>query len=354
MQRFLRPGFKAPGLSPGTLIHVGERRVEKVAISYLDYGEHELREGAIHDLEECKALRETPGVSWIDVNGIHDVTVIGQLGACFGLHDLLLEDILNTGQRPKAEDHGDYIYVVVKMLSYDDDTNEIASEQVSIILGSDFVISFQEREADVFDPVRERIRSTRGRIRGSGSDYLAYALVDSIVDNYFIMLEKIGEELEEVEEKLLRKPDPKITQDLHRLRRELIFLRKSVWPLREAINSLEHSESPLIHESTRIFLRDVYDHTIQIVETIESYREIASGMLDLYLSLMSNRMNEIMKVLTIIATIFIPLTLFSGIYGMNFKYMPELEWRWGYPAALGLMAMIASAMLFFFRRKKWL
>jgi magnesium transporter len=290
----------------------------------------------------------------MNVDGLHQVEILEKLGECYGLHPLVLEDILNTDQRPKMEDYGEYIYIVLKALDYNDKSNEIETEQISLILGSNFVFSFQEREGDTFDPIRERIRNGKGRIRSMGADYLAYALVDSIVDNYFIILEKLGEKIEFLEDKLVSHPTPETLQTIHHLRREMIFLRKAVWPLREVINSLERGESSLVKESTRLYLRDVYDHTIQTIDTIETYRDMVSGMLDIYLSSVSNRLNSVMKVLTIIATIFMPLTFLAGVYGMNFKYMPELGWRWGYPLIWLIMVGIGVLMLIFFRKKKWL
>jgi magnesium transporter len=265
-----------------------------------------------------------------------------------------LEDILNTEQRPKMEEFGDYLYFVLKMLYPGENNDEIEAEQISIILGSNFVISFQEHEGDVFNAVRERIRKNKGRVRKSGADYLAYALMDSIVDNYFLILEQIGERIEATEQQLTENPTPETLHAIRDLKREMIFLRKSVWPLREVISNLERCESPLIHESLGAYLRDVYDHTIQIIDTVESLRDMISGLLDVYLSSISNRMNEVMKVLTIFASIFIPLTFVAGVYGMNFKFMPELEWGWGYFAVLCVMALTAGTLLVYFRRKKWL
>jgi len=288
------------------------------------------------------------------LDGIHQLDNIEKIGEHFKIHPLVLEDIMNTGQRPKMEDFNDYLFIVLKMLSYDEEENETKTEQVSLILSSKFVISFQESEGDVFDPVRERIRSDRGRIRKMGVDYLAYSLIDAIVDNYFMVLEKIGEKIEDIEDELVKNPTPEVLHTIHRLKRELIFLRKSVWPLREVISRLERWESPLIDKSIDIYLRDVYDHTIQVIDALETFRDMLSGMLDIYLSSISNRMNEVMKVLTIIATIFIPLTLISSIYGMNFKYMPELDWFWGYPLVYTVMLAVSAVMLIYFRRKKWL
>ena len=280
--------------------------------------------------------------------------IIEKIGNHFNIHPLILEDIVNTGQRPKMEDFIDYIFIVLKMLYYDEKENETKAEQVSLILGSNFVISFQESEGDVFDTIRKRIRSDRGRIRRMGADYLAYALIDAIVDNYFIILEKLGEKIEDIEDELVTNPAPATLQAIHDLKREMIFLRKSVWPLREVVSRLERWESPLINKSLDIYLRDVYDHTIQVIDSIETFRDMLSGLFDIYLSSVSNRMNEIMKVLTIIATIAIPLTVITGIYGMNFQSMPELQWWWSYPIVLLVMLTLGILMIIYFRRKKWM
>jgi magnesium transporter len=345
---------KKAGLPPGTLVHIGEKKLEAVRITVIDYDEQNFQEKQVATVEECFAFKRTPTVSWINIDGIHDASIIEKLGEHFDLHPLVLEDILATGQRPKYEDYDNYIYTVLKMLSYDDKDEMIRSEQVSLVLGSNFVISFQESVGDVFEQIRDRLRNDKGRIRKMASDYLAYALIDAVVDGYFVILEKLGEKIEYMEERLVAEPTNKTVQQIHSVKRELVFLRRSVWPLRELINGLEKTESSLIKKSTDVYLRDVYDHTIQVIDTVETFRDMVSGMLDIYLSSLSNRMNAVMKVLTIIATIFIPLTFISGVYGMNFKYMPELEWRWGYAAVLLVMAAVAVIMLIYFKKKKWL
>ncbi|MFX1465892.1 MAG: magnesium/cobalt transporter CorA [Promethearchaeota archaeon] len=348
----LRKRSKKAGLPPGTPVHVGEKRVEKIKISYFDYDETQFQEKEVKTIEECFPFKDTPTVTWINIDGIHEVEIIEKLGNHFEIHPLILEDILNTEQRPKIDDFESYIFVVLKMLYYEE--NEIKIEQISLILGSNFVISFQEQPTDVFDPIRERIRNLVGRIRKQGSDYLAYTLLDTTVDNYFIILEKVGETIEFLEEELVENPTPETLHQLHKLKREMIALRKSVWPLREVISRLERLENPLIRESTDIYLRDVYDHTIQVIDAVETYRDMLSGMFDIYLSSISNKMNEVMKVLTIIATIFIPLTLIAGIYGMNFMFMPELDWQFGYPFTLLMMFALGLVMTIYFRMKKWL
>ena len=342
------------GLPPGTLVHIGERKAEKVKIRIIDYDQKNFQGREVEKVEECFPFKDKPTVTWINIDGLQEVGIVEKIGAHFGIHPLVLEDILHTGQRPKAEDLGDYLFIVLKMVYHDENEDEITSEQVSLILGPNYIISFQEREGDIFNPIRERIRNSKGRVRKMGSDYLAYALLDAIVDHYFVVLEKLGETIESLEEELVTNPTPETLHTIHKLKSNMIFLRKSVWPLREVIAALERGESPLIEKSTEIYLRDVYDHTIQVIDTIETYRDMVSGMLDIYLSSLSHRMNEVMKVLTIIATIFIPLTFIAGIYGMNFKYMPELEWHWGYFVALLIMAVIVVSMVFYFRNKRWI
>jgi magnesium transporter len=353
MLRLINRLSEKTGLPPGALVHIGDKKAEKVEITIIEYDEAQFQEREVETIEECFPLGDKPAVKWIDVDGLHEVEILERLGDCFGFHPLVLEDILNTGQRPKMEDLGEYVFVVLRMLSSDANSG-VDSEQVSILLGPDFVVSLQEREGDVFDPIRERIRTGRGRVRRKGADYLAYTLLDAVVDRYFIVLEQLGDRIELLEDELVTRPTTETLQAIHDLKSEMIFLRKSVWPLREAISGLERGESSLIQESTGIYLRDLYDHTIQVIDTVETLRDMVSGMLDIYLSSVSNRMNEVMKVLTIIATIFIPLTLVVGIYGMNFQYMPELAWRWGYPMVWAVMAVIGALMLAYFRRQRWL
>jgi magnesium transporter len=354
MQRLIKKRSHKAGLPPGTLVLVGERKAEKVKIRIFDYDEAQFEEKEAKTIEESFPFKDEPTVTWINIDGLHEVEIIEKLGSHFGLHPLLLEDVLHTDQRPKMEDYGDYIFVVLKMLYPGENRDEIEAEQVSLIFGSNFVISLQEREGDVFNPVRDRIRKSKGRIRKTGSDYLAYALLDAIVDNYFLILESVGEKIEDTEQQLATNPSPETLQYIRELKNEMIFLRKSIWPLRELINALERCESTLIHESTGAYLRDVYDHTIQIIDTVESYRDMISGMVDIYLSSISNKMNAGMKVLTIFASIFIPLTFFAGVYGMNFNYLPELEWRWGYFGFWGVVILVGGSMVVYFKRKKWL
>jgi len=336
-------------------VHTGEKRHEEVKLSVINYDEVNFQEKAINSIEEVFSFRREPSITWLNVDGVHQPEIIEQVGKGFGLHPLVAEDIASTGQRPKMEDFDDYIFVVLRMLMFDEKENETKTEQVSILFGRDFVVSFQEKaDGDVFDQIRERLRTNKGKIRKLGADYLAYSLIDAIVDNYFVILEKLGETIEDVEEKLVTNPTSETLQTIHDLKREMIFLRKSVWPLREVVNRLERSESELINSSTCVYMRDVYDHTVQVMDAVETFRDMLSGMLDIYLSSISNRMNEVMKVLTVISTIFIPLTFVVGLYGMNFRHMPEIEQPWGYPAILILMFAVAMLMIVYFRRRKWL
>jgi magnesium transporter len=354
MTTHAKKGPRKAGLPPGTLVHIGEKHVEKTRITVMDYDERTFQEKEVAAVEECFEFKETSTVTWINVEGLHDVGIIEKLGNRFGLHPLIQEDILNTAERPKMEDYEDHIFLLLKVFVLGNRNHDEKIQQVSLVLGSNFVISFQEKESGVFDPVRDRIRKDKGRLRKLGPDYLAYALIDSIVDGYFGFLEKLSEEIELLEDELVTDPKREILQKIHSLKREMIYIRKSVWPLREVVNGLERLETPLIKETTDVFLRDVYDHTIQVIDSVETLRDVLSGMLETYLSSVSNRMNEVMKVLTIIATIFIPLTFIAGVYGMNFKFMPELEWRGGYFLIIGVMVAVGVVMLIFFRKKKWL
>jgi len=355
IKRSTRKRSQKAGLPPGTLVHIGRQRAEEAKITVIDYDETQFVEKSLDSIEACLTFRDKPTVTWINIDGIHQAELIEKMGSCYNLHPLVLEDIQNTEQRPKIESYSDYLYIVLKMLYFDEAANAVSAEQVSLVVGQNYVISFQEGiEGDVFGPLRERLRNEKGRARKLGADYLAYSLIDAIVDNYFSILEKLGEKIEMLEEKLVSNPTTTTLHDIHYLKREMIYLRKAVWPLREVVSIFSRSDSEIVQESTRIYLRDVYDHTIQVIDTVESYRDMVSGMLDIYLSSVSNRLNAVMKVLTIIATIFMPLTFIAGVYGMNFKHMPEIEWHYGYFMIWGIMIVIAGWMLVFFRRKKWL
>jgi magnesium transporter len=345
---------KKTGLPPGTIVYVGRKKSASTRTRIIEFNETHIKEKEILEIEEVFPSKDQKTTYWINIDGLQKIDIIEKIGKQFGIHPLVLEDIANTRQRPKMEDFGDYIFAVLKMLQYNEEDKETQVEQISLILGSNWVISFQENEGDVFDSIRERLRTDKGRIRKMGADYLVYALLDAVVDNYFVVLERIGEKIEGIEDEIVTNPSPETLQAIHDLKRQMILLRKSVWPLREVISRLERWESKLINKSIDIFLRDVYDHTIQVIDAVETFRDMLSGMLDIYMSSVSNRMNEVMKVLTIIATIFIPLTLVAGIYGMNFTYMPELEWIWGYPFILLIMLAVGIVMLFYFRKRKWL
>jgi magnesium transporter len=354
MGRFIHRGSKKVGQTPGTPVYVGEDREADITVSRFEYDEADARRDVLDSPEESVSSLESPQNSWINVDGVHDTEKIQRIGAGFNLHPLVIEDIVHTGQRPKVEDYDSQLFIVLRMLRWSEEAEEIDDEQVSIVLGPSWVLSFQEREGDVFDPIRDRLLSNRGRIRKFGADYLAYALIDAVVDHYFSILETLGDRIESLGEEMTENPKRQDLASIRHLKRELLFMRKSVWPLREVLSSIQRDESELVRESTRPYLRDVYDHTIQIIDTVETFRDMVSGLMDVYLSSISNRMNEVMKVLTIIATIFIPLSFVAGLYGMNFAFMPELQWRFGYFAILGVMFAIGVGMLLYFRRRKWL
>ena len=354
---YVRKRFHKPGTSPGTLRAPEVRKAQRVAIQVISYSPDRIEEKLLGSVEEAFPYRDAPGVTWINVSGLHDVEVLRKLGEHFGLHALALEDVLNTGQRPKLDEYEDHQFIVMKELHW---TGTIESEQVSFFLGKSYVISLQETPGDCFDPVRERLRKGKGRLRRLGADYLAYALLDALVDQAFPVLEKLGERIEDLEEEVLEDPSRETIHGIREVKHSLLSLRRAAWPQREVIHAMQREESPLVKKETRIYLRDLYDHTIQIMDMIEAYRDLTAGMLDVYLSSLSNRLNEVMKVLTILATIFIPLTFVTGLYGMNFDTaisrwnMPELGWRYGYPAVVGVMVAMVVGMLVYFRRRKWL
>ena len=354
MPKLVKKRSKKTGLPPGTLVHIGEEKTGATRVTVTEYDAENFQERNGIKTDECYVFPPAPAVTWINVDGVHQVEVLEKLGNCFGVHPLALEDILNTEQRPKIEDYGEDLFIVVKMLSYVEEKDEVEAEQISLILRPNALLSFQEKEGDDFAAVKERLRTGKGRLRKMGADYLAYALLDIVVDRYFGVLEKLGERIEVLEGTLLTDPTTPTLQKIQSLKREMLLLRKWIWPLREAISSLQRGEFHGIQESTRVYLRDVYDHAIQVMDTVEVFRDMLSGMLDIYLSSVNNRLNAVMKVLTIITTVFMPLTFLAGVYGMNFKNMPELGWRWGYPLVLLVMAGVAVLMLILFRRKKWL
>jgi magnesium transporter len=342
------------GLAPGSIQYMGTRPDASPEITCFLYDQDRFEESDKCTITDIESLDLTTGMHWINIDGIHDEEFIEKIGKKFNLHHLVMENIIQTGQRPKIEDYDEYIFFLIKMLYFAPTGGFIEEEQVSIVLGKNFVISFQEKPGDVFEAIRERIRDPKYRIRRKGSDYLAYSLLDSIVDNYFLILETLGDDIEIVEKEVFAKADSSTIRKIYSMKRKMIMVRKSIWPLREVVSSFIRSENPLISKASYRFLNDLYDHIILLIDTIESYRDMVSGLLDIYLSSVSNKMNEVMKVLTIIATIFIPLTFITGLYGMNFKYMPELFWSWAYFAVLGVMGIITIIMIIYFKRKKWL
>ncbi len=349
-----KPIIKKIGEPPGTLLYTGESEKDKVKIRIIDYNEKDFKISEDEHLPENFEKREKNYIRWIDIKGIKKIEVIEELGKGFNLHPLVLEDIVNPHQRPKFEDYTQYIFIIIKRLIWNEKENEFTSEQISLILGSNFLISIHEQESNLFTPIVERIKVSKGRVRNMEADYLLYALLDVVIDNYFIVQEVLGELIEEIEDVLISDPKIETLQSIYQLKRDIIDLRKSIWPLRAVINNLQREQSDLISDHMQIYLRDIYDHIFRISDSLENYRDIISGMLDMYLSSVSNKMNEIMKVLTIISTIFIPLSFLAGLYGMNFAFMPELHNPFGYPTLLIVMVSILTVMLFYFRRKGWI
>jgi magnesium transporter len=352
--RLIKNKPKKIGLDPGSLIYVGDKEKQPIHITLIDYTKDYFKEETISRIEDLLSYKQSDSTSWINIDGVHEVEILEKIGKHFDIHPLTLEDILNTNQRPKSDEYSNYLYIVLRMFFFDREDKSLKNEQVSLILTKNCLITFLEDAGDVFDPVRERLRKAATKMRELNTDYLAYALIDSIVDSYFHILEKIGEEVEVLEDALVLDPNKHDLQSIHLLRREMILLRRAIWPLREVISSMQRNENELIEERTRIYLRDVYDHTIQVIDTIESYRDMVVGMLDTYLSSTSNKLNEVMKVLTVISTLFIPLTFLAGVYGMNFKSFPELGYDWMYPWGFWIITfLVVIVMAVFFKRKKW-
>lgn len=342
------------GLAPGTVVYVGKKATKDLFIDVFDYNKDYLDENKLQNIEEAFTYENKETITWINVNGLNHVKEIEKLGKDFELHPLILEDITNTQQRPKLEEHEEYIFVVLKMLYFDKDQN-LKFENISFIQGSNYLLSFQEADGDVFDAVRDRLRNSKGRVRGNGADYLLYALMDAIVDNYFNLMETMGEKIEELEENLFsEKPNKDLIHEIHGLKREILKIRRAVYPLREVVNQIDKVDPTLITEKTQLYIRDLYDHVIQVSESVDIQRELIWSLMDMHMTTISNRMNEVMKVLTIMATIFIPLTFIAGIYGMNFENIPELKFKYGYFVLWGVMIVIFLAMLYYFKRKEWL
>jgi magnesium transporter len=337
-----------PGSPPGELLV--DPSAPKPQLRAFRYDGESCEEFAAVDYHDLRGLRQPGKVLWLDIAGLGDATVISAVGEVFGLHRLSLEDVLSGLQRSKVESYGNVLFIVVRMPEHN---GQLTTDQLSLFLGEDFVVSFQSTPGDCLDTIRERLRRATGRLRGQGADLLAYALLDATVDSYFPVLERIGEQLENLEDEVLLAPTNASIPKIHQVRRDLLTLRRATWPQREAISALMRAETPLIRAETRVYLNDCYDHTVQVMDLLESYRELGSSLLEVWLSSVSNRMNEVMKLLTIISTIFIPLTFIVGLYGMNFKHMPELDWWWAYPAVLLAMVLIALGMVRWFSRRGW-
>ena len=352
----LRKRVKKVGQPPGTPTYTGKKKAMETRVTLLRYSEHDFHEAQGDTLESVLPEKQEPGiVTWIHVEGLQNIALIEQLTKLYHVHPLTVEDILNVDQRPKVEEFEGYLFITLKMLPWSNKRHSFTTEQISFVLGKDFLLSFQERENSHFQQTRERLQSSANqRLRQQGSDYLVYRLMDCIIDYYFVVLEGLGDQIEEVEETIISDPKPQNTRTIYRLKRQLMMLRKSIWPMREAISHLTQMEGRLISSFTRVYLRDLYDHVVQAIDTIETFRDMLGSMLDVYLSSLTNRMNEVMKILTIIATIFIPITFIASLYGMNFVNMPELQWHYGYFMVLGVMCVMVVGMLIYFRRKKWL
>lgn len=340
------------GMPPGSIVFIGEKKSDEVKISVVQYSEEAIIQKDNIRLEDLFPLAKLPSCNWIEIRGLHDTRVLENIGENLNIHPLILEDIANTEHHPKIQIFDDYIFTELKILNYEEE-GEVTSEQASFLLGGNYVVSLLERESGVFQFVKQRLLSKTGKMFRLFSDYLNYALIDSIVDHYYVIMEKLSDEIESLEERLIDNKGDDALHTIHRLKRNLLFMRKAVWPLREVVRKIEIAQSNLIHDTTNLYLKDLYDHVVQIIDTVDTQREILSEIFDIYLSSMSNKLNQIMKVLTIISTIFIPLTFLAGVYGMNFQFMPELRWVWGYPLLLIFMLAVALGMVYYFKRKKW-
>jgi magnesium transporter len=354
MARFLKNKDASMGKAPGELTFIGEQKLEESLIRVLDYDQETLNERYLEDIKDGIPYKETSTVTWLNIYGMHDTELLQSVGHAFGLHKLVLEDIGHTGQRPKMEDYDEYIFFVLKMMHYDEDEGRVYSEQLSMVLGKTFLLTFQEQPGDVFEPVRERIRKQKGRIRKVGIDYLAYTLLDTIVDNYIFIIERLGEQIEEIETEILENPTHAVLSKINTYKREMNYLRKSIRPVREFMLQLSRIDSDLIQEQTIPFIKDLLDLSNQAVEVIDTYRDMLSDHLNIYNTGVGNKLNEIMKVLTIFSAIFIPLTFIAGVYGTNFEYLPELHYRYSYFIFWGVMVVVALVMLKFFKRRNWL
>ncbi|MFO1318981.1 MAG: magnesium/cobalt transporter CorA [Burkholderiales bacterium] len=354
MVRMMKRRSGKSGLPPGSLVYVGERKSHGTRISVIDYDDRSVSERELADVGECLPFKDSHTVTWINVDEIGDPGLVEQFGRVLAFHPLMLEDILNTDQRAKVEDHGDYIYVVLKMLDWDDERHEIVSEQLSLVLGQHYVITLQERAGDFFDPLRKRIRDGVGRHRRQGADYLAYSLLDVIIDQYFLVLDRLGDRIEAADTGIMSRNSADTLRQIHQLKRDMLFVRKAVWPVKEVVASLRHLDTPLIARQTAPYLRDIQDHIVQVVEGIDTYQNLLSDILATYLSTIGNRTNAVMKVLAVFSAVFMPLTFITGIFGMNFHHMPPLEWSWGFTGTLMAMLAIGVILAIFFIRKRWI
>jgi len=354
MKEEAKRSAKQPGLPPGTLAFVGRKRTESVRIRVVDYGREVLETFDLEQVADCSDLTRRHTNLWVHMSGLHRVGVVERLGHCFQIPSLILEDILNTGHRPKVEFFDQGIFVLLKFFSMDPITAVMEVEQVCFVLTEEALVSFQESDRPIFEPVIKRLSNPRSRLRQSGPDYLLYCLMDLVVDHYFVVLEALGDRIEDLEEALFDEQWRELLDDIHRVRRQCLFMRRATLPLREAVTVLWREEGSLMKETTQPYLKDLYEHVLQALDILDNHREMGSALLEVYLSTQSNRMNEVMKVLTIIATIFIPVTFIAGVYGMNFEHMPELKWPWAYPAVWIVMIAVGVLMLLFFRKKRWL
>jgi len=338
----------------GLISSKAEKERKAVRISVFDFDENQYTEKEVL-LNECEVYKNKPTVTWINLDGSYNREAVKHICECFKISPLVYEQIIDNSQKPKIEDYGEYLFIILKMFLYNKETLNIVSEQVNLILGNGYIITFQERglEEDVFDPVRKRIRTAGTKIRKSQSDYLSYRLIDAVVDYYFAILEIMGENIEQIEQSAITAPDRSTLVQMQKIRKDMIFLRKSIWPVREIMNSLQRGESKLISAEVQKHMRNLYEHTVQVMDTIETLRDTMSSLLDIYLSSISNKLNEVMKILTMISTIFMPLTFLVGVYGMNFRHMPELNWKYGYFIVWAITFIIVATMLYFFKRKKW-
>ena len=345
---------KKAGLPPGSLIHVGKRKTEKIKISVIDYNQDDYKHVICKNTDECFPYKKTKTVSWINVDGLHETDIIASIGNNFELHPLLIEDVLNTKHRPKIEVFDNHVFLTLKMLGIGEDQKLLISEQISFVLGKGWLLSFQEKEGDIFDGLRLRLQENKGNFRQKDTDYLFYRLIDTVVDNYFFIIEHLGEVIENLEEEVIQSPTPESLNEIHEIKKQLVKIRRVTFPLREAVSNLQKDAAGFINPATIHYLRDVYEHVIQINDTIETQRDMVASIMELYLTSVSNKTNQVMQLLTIISTIFIPLTFIAGIYGMNFENMPEIHWKYGYIVVWILMVIIVLFMLRFFKRKKWL